>query len=296
MDITSAFKEKVLGSPGSKVYDIPAFEEAFQEDHLKKFFQEQDTCSHVSSPEKDGAMVEEIVPPGGASQDLLASPMGRYVHRMNDENQMNGPILDVELEGGFDTEIGGLKNNEIDLMNQQRQQRMFLESNSYQRPFEKLIMPEMAENAQRTMFNQGLGIQKAMSLPSNPNQYFGNLPPQQMHSPNKRPLEDLIKNKQVFKIERNVRSPQVPKPVQKSQLSHFSLQPNGLQGHNPNLQQPILPNGMPQGQMLNFPPKFMNPVNSSANMLGSGQIMDFLQMRGKRPEDMLNFLNGRQGK
>jgi len=60
-------------------------------------------------------MVEEVVPTSGASQDLLSSPMGRFVHRMNEEQHINGAILDVELDPTFHTEMGGLKNNETDL-------------------------------------------------------------------------------------------------------------------------------------------------------------------------------------
>jgi len=50
-----------------------------------------------------------------------------------------------------------------------------MESNSYGMGYEKMMMQEMAENGPRIPFNQGLGIQKAMSLPANTSQFYATL-------------------------------------------------------------------------------------------------------------------------
>jgi len=269
MEVKLAIQERSLSSPLSRNYDVPSFEEAFQEESLKKFYQEQDSASHVSSPQKENDMIEEFASPGLGSQDVLSSPLARYIKRMNEEFTLTNPSLDVELNPAINPEYNEISHNEHDMTYQQRQRAMMMDGHNYGRGFDKVVMNDPNDNGAKMLFNNGIHIQKSMSLPSNTSYLLNVTMAHPQESSPKPSIQELIKNKKVFTIQRNQRSPDLKaKTPSPSKMNTFSIpQQNNMQSFG----QPL-----PQSSAMNITTSNLMFGYNGMEKVGNPSIFNYL--------------------
>lgn len=229
MSLNFSQNDKATTSPISKSYEVPAFEEAFEEDGLKKFYQEQDSFSQTSSPHKEPEMNEEYFGGEITTEGLLASPLGRYIKKIGDDPSMANPVLDIELDSGMPSTYHTMSTSDQEHSFLKMQNRLGSENGQFMRSFDRTGYMDMGDNAKMIGNPNPLTVQRAISLPSNNSIMMNNSQPLFQEKGN---LEELIKNKKVFNIQRNQKSPQILKgqPNKQNNPINFSLN-----GHSNNI-------------------------------------------------------------
>jgi hypothetical protein len=273
MSLNYSHMDKSATSPISKSYDVPPFEEAFEVDSLKQFYQRQDSFSQTSSPHKEPEMNEEYISGEVTSEHLLASPLGRYIKRVGDDPSMANPVLDIELESGMPNTYSTMNSSEQDQSFLKIQNRFGSENGQFMRNFDRPTYMDMGDNGKMNGSSNPLGVQRAISLPSNNSIMMNNTQPLFQDKGN---LEELIKNKKVFNIQRNQKSPQILKGQSNKTTNPINFSLNGHSSNNLNFESM---NGFNMNNQPNLMMNYNNPIDKSNNY---NSIMNYLKVMKDR--------------
>jgi len=269
---------ETLGFSFSTSIDMPSFDEAFNTDNLRKFYQQQNFC-HAKSI--DDQFFEDSSPSSPDDRETQASPLVRYMNRYSQGNSspefainLNQRFFSDDSDGMFQSPTGSLQDLSRD---------SYPVSNT--RSFDDVAqrqpkVVEMKGNVKMTMSFGNIAVHQEPRI----NQSMGQIFSEEFDEETRR-ITKLIRSKKVFKIQKDLKPKVSPKktasPKQKGKAA------------------------APQAQPLNLPPTTL-PVQretSLNSLIQSGvnpqpqasqpSVMNFLQImkqQGMTHEQIMNHI------
>jgi len=269
--------------------DIPSFDDAFNTDHLRKFYQDQSSPMLCHAKSLDDQFFEEGSPSSPDDRETQASPLVRYIHRFNQGTSFADSQFAINLNQRFFSD-------ETDSMFQSPVQSLQdLSRESYPitsaKSFDDAALKQAAA---KKVFEMNGNVKMTMS--------FGNIAvpeeaknQQSMAQILSEPLVDfeseetqriikLIRSKKVFKIQKDLKPKVSPKktasPKQKGKAASPQTQPLNLpatltpqRANSLNSLNQAAPNAQPQGAQ----PSVMN-------------FLQIMKQQGLTPEQIMNHV------
>jgi hypothetical protein len=216
---------ETLGFSFSASVDMPSFDEAFNTDNLRKFYQQQNFC-HAKS--LDDQFFEDSSPSSPDDRETQASPLVRYINRYSQGN--SSPEFAINLNQRFFSD-------ESDSMFQSPTQSLQdLSKDSYPitntKSFDDVAqrqpkVVEMKGNVKMTMSFGNIAVHQEPRMHQSMGQIFS-----EEFDEETRRITKLIRSKKVFKIQKDIKPKVSPKktasPKQKGKTAAPQAQPINL--------------------------------------------------------------------
>jgi hypothetical protein len=213
---------ETLGFSFSTSIDMPSFDEAFNTENLRKFYQQQNFC-HAKS--LDDQFFEDSSPSSPDDRETQASPLVRYINRYSQGN--SSPEFAINLNQRFFSE-------ESDSMFQSPTESLQdLSKDSYPitntKSFDDVAqrqpkVVEMKGNVKMTMSFGNIAVEPRM------HQSMGQMLSEEFDEETKR-ITRLIRSKKVFKIQKDIKPKVSPKKTaspKKAKAAAPQVQPINL--------------------------------------------------------------------
>jgi len=215
---------ETLGFSFSTSIEMPSFDEAFNTDNLRKFYQQQNFC-HAKSI--DDQFFEDSSPSSPDDRETQASPLVRYMTRYSQGNSspefainLNQRFFSDESDSVFQSPTGSLQ----DLSKDSYPVINIKSFDDVAQKQPKVV--EMKGNVKMTMSFGNIAVQQEPRIQS-----IGQMLSEEFDEETKR-ITRLIKSKKVFKIQKDLKPKVSPKktasPKQKGKAAAPQVQPINL--------------------------------------------------------------------
>jgi hypothetical protein len=270
--------------------DIPSFDDAFNTDHLRKFYQDNSSSMLCHAKSLDDQFFEEGSPSSPDDRETQASPLVRYIHRFNQGNSFADSQFAINLnQRFFSDESDSMFQSPVEsLQDLSRESYPITNTKSFddaalkQAAAKKVF--EMKGTVKMTMSFGNIAVQEEAKTQQNMAQILSE-PLIDFESEETKRITKLVRSKKVFKIQKDLKPKVSPKktasPKQKAKAASPQTQPLNLPAatlapqrtNSLNSLNQAAPNAQPQGAQ----PSVMN-------------FLQIMKQQGLTPEQIMNHV------